>query len=137
MNDLEFFVPGVPVVKGRPRFTRSGHAYTPSKTVNYEQLVAICAGQAMQDTPPFTGPLKVDIVAVWPWPKSMSQKKRQMAGSHWKTTRPDRDNLDKIIGDGANNIVWADDSQIVAGETLKQYGMTPGVRVTVERLIKE
>lgn len=137
IHDAEFFIPGVPVVKGRPRFRRNGHTYSPSKTVNYEQMVGLYGAEAMQGRPPLTGPLKVDIMAIWSWPKSMSEKKRKQAGSHWKITRPDRDNLDKIIGDGGNQIVWADDSQIVAGETLKQYGATPGVRVTVERLIKE
>lgn len=136
IHDAEFFIPGVPVVKARPKITRNGN-FTPAKSLRYEQLVSFYGAQAMQGRPPFTGPLKVDIMAIWSWPKSMSEKKRKLAGSHWKITRPDRDNLDKIIGDGGNQIVWADDSQIVAGETLKQYGATPGVRVTVERLIKE
>lgn len=26
-----------PVAKGRPRFTKQGHAYTPAKTKNYEK----------------------------------------------------------------------------------------------------
>lgn len=41
---LEFTVPGVPVAKGRPKFsTRGGYAqaYTPSKTTKAEQYVAI------------------------------------------------------------------------------------------------
>ena len=36
-----FMVPGKPQGKGRPRFSRkSGTAYTPSKTRDYERLIA-------------------------------------------------------------------------------------------------
>ena len=36
---LRFTVPGKPVGKARPRFTRRGFAYTPEKTVRYEAAV--------------------------------------------------------------------------------------------------
>ena len=41
---IEFTIPGVPVAKGRPKFsTRGGYAqaYTPSKTTKAEQYIAI------------------------------------------------------------------------------------------------
>ena len=41
MTYLEFTVDGEPVGKGRPRFTRNGHAYTTEKTADYEQLVKL------------------------------------------------------------------------------------------------
>lgn len=41
-----FTVPVNPVGKGRPRFTRSGHTYTPARTTTYEQHVAAAAQQA-------------------------------------------------------------------------------------------
>lgn len=40
-------IPGQPVPKGRPRFTRGGFAYTPDKTRKYEKLVAGLAKTAM------------------------------------------------------------------------------------------
>lgn len=36
---ISFTIEGVPVPKGRPRFTRSGHTYTPDTTRKYEALV--------------------------------------------------------------------------------------------------
>ena len=39
---IEFVIPGEPRGKGRPRFSKSGHAYTPSETVAYEKLVRAC-----------------------------------------------------------------------------------------------
>ena len=37
----ELTIPGEPVGKGRPRFTKNGHSFTPEKTVNYENLVKL------------------------------------------------------------------------------------------------
>ena len=51
---VEFFVPGQPVGKGRPRATvRAGRArlYTPAKTEKYEARVALFAQQAMAGRP--------------------------------------------------------------------------------------
>lgn len=36
---IEFTVPGAPVGKGRPRFMKNGHTYTPQKTRDYEGKV--------------------------------------------------------------------------------------------------
>lgn len=36
MSCMTFFVPGRPRGKGRPRFTRTGHAYTDEATRDYE-----------------------------------------------------------------------------------------------------
>ena len=37
MNQANIFLMGQPIGKGRPRFTRSGHVYTPDKTKRSEQ----------------------------------------------------------------------------------------------------
>ena len=39
---VEFTVPGIPVGKGRPRFMKNGHTYTPQKTRDYEDKVVQC-----------------------------------------------------------------------------------------------
>lgn len=36
---IGFTIEGAPVPKGRPRFTRTGHTFTPAKTRQYEALV--------------------------------------------------------------------------------------------------
>ena len=41
-----FTVPGKPQGKGRPRFTRSGHTYTPDRTAAYEERVKLAYRQA-------------------------------------------------------------------------------------------
>ena len=47
---IEFFVPGTPIGKGRPRAARRGAGvvmFTPEKTVGYEGLVAATAAAAL------------------------------------------------------------------------------------------
>jgi len=140
MPDLKFFVPGTPVAKGRPKFSARGgfaRVYTPKKTVDYEALVAKFAAEAMAGREPFTGPLSLSVRAYWPWPKSISKKRRKIVGWHWKVTKADLDNVVKAIGDGAEGVVWANDSQIVEyTDHVKQFSDVPGVWVTVEKLAK-
>ena len=70
-----FMVPGKPQGKGRPRFSRkSGTAYTPSKTRDYERFIASCfykfGGVKV------VGRVVVEIIAVFPVPKSWTIGKK-------------------------------------------------------------
>ena len=136
MTTITFTVPGTPIAKGRPRATTiGGHArmYTPAKTVRYESDVALFAAQAMAGRPPVDGPCIVIVSAVMPvpasWPKS--KQRAALAGDLYPTGKPDLDNLLKAIGDGANGVIWTDDSRIVDLHITKRYGLTPGVHVVV------
>ncbi len=125
---------GVPVGKGRPRFSRkSGHAYTPEKTRTYEDNLAYIAQAAMHGKPLFEGPLRVDVLAIFPVPASWSAKKRKMAiDSQWQPTcKPDVDNLLKVL-DAFNGVVWHDDKQIVSATISKWYGEKPTYQVIVK-----
>jgi Holliday junction resolvase RusA-like endonuclease len=70
-------------------------------------------------TAPLTGPLRVDITYRFPMPKSRPKAVRQ-AGIGWKTTVPDKDKLDRCIGDAlqAGGLI-ADDSLICDGGSTK------------------
>ena len=124
---------GVPVAKGRPRFTRNGRVYTPAKTAKYEKALAAKA-QGEWRGRPLPGPLKVSISVALPIPKSWSAKKRAQAvdGGIWPTGKPDGDNFAKTVGDALNGIMWVDDSQIVFWQISKYYDATPSLHVTVE-----
>ena len=89
---IKFTVPGVPVGKGRPRFTRTGHTYTPEKTAAYEEKVRLC--WKTQTGSGFAGgiPLKASIIAYFPIPKSASKKKAAAMDGTFHTSRPDADN---------------------------------------------
>lgn len=89
---------------------------------------------AMQGRPPFEGPLEVTVGAFWPYPKSMSKKKLALYGSQFFTSRPDADNVAKLLGDALNNIVWRDDSQICTLLVTKRYGAVPQTVIRVKAL---
>lgn len=139
MTVIEFTIPGQAVAKGRPRFARRGAhvvAYTPAKTVSYENLIKIAATQAMAGASPMDGPMHLSLSVILPVPASWSNKRRALAlaGAIRATKRPDCDNYLKAIKDGCNSIIWCDDSQVVQISMRKDYGEIPGARVTVREL---
>ncbi len=137
-RSISFSVPGEPVRKGRPRFTRTGHPYTPGKTGSYESLVRLAYGGSGTIFPKGV-PVRVKITAYFGIPKSASKKRRAMmiAGDIAPTKKPDFDNIQKIICDALNGVAYHDDSQIVKADIEKVYSTTPRVEVTVAAWTKE
>lgn len=141
---IEFFVPGTPVGKGRPRAARRGAGvvmFTPEKTAGYEALVAAAASNAMRAEagPLFTGPLEAVLEMRIPIPASWSKahKAAALAGTELPTSRPDIDNVAKAILDACNGAVFRDDSQIVMLAATKAFSETPGVRVVIREVQNE
>jgi Holliday junction resolvase RusA-like endonuclease len=138
---VKFEVLGVPVGKGRPKFsTVNGHAvaYTPAKTANYETLVRLSyqqqIGAFMFDK---DKPLRAIIRAFFPIPKSASKKKREQmeAGKIRHTKKCDADNIAKACLDALNGIAFYDDSQVCELSISKFYGNTPKVEIIIDEVI--
>jgi Holliday junction resolvase RusA-like endonuclease len=129
---IDFKIPGKPCAWQRARSNGKVRFDSPEQTRN-KLTVATIGSNAMQGQPPLEGPLYVNIVATWPWPKSMSLKKRAAHHGYY-TARPDADNIAKLLGDALNNIVWRDDSQIIFLNVSKVYGDVPHTYVHVERM---
>lgn len=125
---LAIVVSGTPVAKGRPRYTRQGHCYTPKKTLEAEHFVRLIA-QSQIISKPLTGSLAVELLAICPIPTSWSKKKREAAlrGDLRPETKPDFDNILKLYCDALNGSLWQDDRQIVDGRCIKCYGENPAV----------
>lgn len=139
MKTIEFVVPGTPVGKGRPRFSRQGsfvRTFTPEKTASYENLVKVKAEEAMQGQPLFGGAVSVEIALFVTPPASWSQKKQReaLAGTVLPTSKPDVDNVLKGIMDACNEIVFKDDKQAVDVMVKKRYDLTARAFVRVEAL---
>lgn len=134
----EFHIPGLPVGKQRPKFARVGNytrAYTPEKTVNYENYVRLmyqqnCPGIFFDKDIP----LEMKLVVWLPIPKSASKKNAELMrlGRIRPTKKPDSSNIQKSIEDGLNGVAYHDDSQIVDSEIHRFYGTTPGVWVLIK-----
>ena len=135
---VEFFIPCEPTAKGRPRFTRNGHAYTPKTTRDAEKLIRKAVVQAMtvngvemiRDVP-----IAVRTDFLYSPLKSWGKRKLEMLERcefFWKTTKPDVDNLKKLVLDAMNGLVYEDDALIAKSEETKRYcAGTAGVQITV------
>lgn len=132
---IHISVPGDPVAKGRPRFA-AGRAYTPAKTLRWEELAKWSAAAQYGPLPPVDGAVRLTVTARFTIPKSWSRTKRAKAigGVIKHTSRPDADNLLKAVGDAMNGVLWLDDSQVCEARVEKLWGETPGVYIMVECL---
>ena len=132
---IAFAVNGEPKGKGRPRFTKNGHAYTDDKTRQYESLVGL-SYRNMADGYKFTSPVRVTVKAFHKPPKGKAKKvvEDMLNGYIRPTKKPDADNVAKIVLDGLNGIAWDDDTQVVEMMVSKYYGAEPFVGVIIEEI---
>jgi Holliday junction resolvase RusA-like endonuclease len=131
---VTFTVYGDPQGKARPRFTRSGRAYTPSGTAAYESEIAHMAKAAMGATEPLETPVSVFCYITQGIPASTPKKRLQafLDGSERPTKKPDLDNVAKAFLDAMNGIVYLDDKQVVTLHCTKVYGTVPSVNILVK-----
>jgi Holliday junction resolvase RusA-like endonuclease len=131
---IRFSVPGEPVGKARPRFTKNGHAYTPDKTRSYEAIVRLCAIKAMKGKKLLTGAISLTVTAFFPMPKYFTKaiREKALSGELLHQKKPDWDNVGKIISDALNGVVYADDATVSRASVSKRYSDFPRVEVSVE-----
>lgn len=129
-----FTIPGEPVP-----FARAGalgkRRFTPKKQGDFMGAVRTIAARAMEGAAPIDGPVSMTVRAVYLVPASWSKRKR--AAAYWKASKPDADNVAKIIKDAISTIVFCDDAQVASLTVTKTYGPTAFVDVRVERLVFE
>jgi len=127
---------GKPQPKERPKVYK-GHGITPTRTRQYEALIA--AEWAARGYPTIEGPVRLDVECYFPIPQGWSKKKKEQARHHFivPAVRPDLDNLVKIIQDGLNGVAYQDDKQVVMVWSQKLYDDEPRTEVYVQRLSEE
>lgn len=136
MNEITFIVNGDPIGKHRHRsmVLPNGmiHNYNSTTNTRYEKLVAMeykrqCSGIY------FVGELEVIINAFFGVPKSWSKRKKEQAlnGEFRPQSKPDCDNVSKIILDSLNQVAFDDDKQITDLHTHKYYSNEPRVEVAI------
>ena len=129
---IEFFIPGLPIAKARPKFAvikGVARAYTPAKTKAYENMVAIYGRKAIAK--PLNGPLVIELAFILPVAPSTSKKRTAelLNGPHIQ--KPDLTNLVKSVEDGLNGIAYLDDAQIWKISATKTYSENIGVMVKI------
>lgn len=120
---ISFIIYIDPVAKGRPRITRTGHAYTPTTTRLFENALRALAAP-YKPNKPLTGPLHVDVV--------FRLKKPKKSKNTYPIVRPDTDNFLKAVLDCGNGIFWEDDSQIVEIHAQKVYSEKPAIEIIIK-----
>jgi Holliday junction resolvase RusA-like endonuclease len=127
---FETFVTMDPVAKGRPRSTKGGHMYTPTKTVQAEHRIQEQVGREWAK-PPLEGPVSFTLVVYLVRPKNAKNKP-------YPLSRPDGDNYLKLAADSLNRVMWKDDSIIVNALVQKRFVTDerphPGFYIIVEDL---
>jgi Holliday junction resolvase RusA-like endonuclease len=131
---IEFTVPGNAVPWARSAGGVTTPRFTPAKQRSYAGVLKLYCQRAMDGTGPITGPIELSVMAVYQWPKSWSKRKRSLPGAGWKTSRPDGDNLTKLVKDALNTIAWTDDAQVASWHGWKKYEALPRLVVRISRL---
>ncbi|MFA6167773.1 MAG: RusA family crossover junction endodeoxyribonuclease [Gemmatimonadaceae bacterium] len=128
---LDFYVAITPVGKARARVTKTGHTYTPDATMKAEADVQWAFKAAFPGHVTHDGPLTILVLATFVVPKSWSKKKRAaaLAGTLRHTSKPDADNVLKLVKDALNMVAYTDDSAIYDAHVMKCYGDTAGLSV--------
>jgi Holliday junction resolvase RusA-like endonuclease len=128
---LIFRVEGQPQGKGRPRFTRSGHAFTPAKTREYEEEIARAFTEAGGQI--HSGYVAVKVSAFYKIPKATTKEKKGLIerGLIKPAVKPDVDNIIKAVLDGLNGVAYHDDNQVIKVCGEKFYSAEPFVEVEV------
>jgi Holliday junction resolvase RusA-like endonuclease len=116
--------------------TKSGRTfvgkYASSKA---KRWASVLAGEFARYKPekPLEGPLHVEIIWVFGYPKSTPKK--HLGEVRWKTTRPDLDNMEKTVLDVLTEQGFMhDDSQIALKATRKLHGPNPAIIVGIAQL---
>lgn len=139
------YVPGIPVAqpRQRTRVVMTGKRafatnYTPrgDPVHSFKASVARAAVDVHQGKPLLDGPLAMEVVFLFPRPKSLTYK-RMPNPMIWAPMRKDWDNLGKAVADALNGVLWVDDAQICLGMAWKVYAgptQAAGTLIRVQQL---
>jgi len=145
--DYEFTILGDPKAQGRPR-TRVIQPKSGSKAFAtiYETKEDKAAKEHIRmSVAPFApdelldGPLRVDVFFYLKRPLSHCGTGRnsgvlKASAPTYHRSKPDKDNLEKLVLDALTEIIWKDDSIICQGWSQKEYSSKPRVEIYIKQL---
>lgn len=143
MDEIIFFVEGVPAPQGSKTHVGSGRLIESSRQVGpWRDTVRRAAVEAMAGRPPIEGPVYLVQVFALPRPKShygtgRNSGRVKRGAPHRPPARPDLDKLARAVGDALTGICYLDDAQVVNLCAAKYYVMpsgrlsVPGVEIRV------
>ena len=129
---MQFTIYGKPKGKDRPRFGQ-GRTYTAPATKEYEDRVKFEYARQCRNRR-FEGNVKVDIVAYTEPQKALPKKKREELIGQYYPSKPDCDNIEKIVLDALNGVAYEDDKQVVSLTCQKFYAEQSRVVVDINEV---
>ena len=130
---VEFFMPMVPptkthqqkkvrVEKGKPIF------YEPAELKAVRSKLMAHLARHVPEQPYTTA---VRLITKWCWPANAKRK-----DGEYKATRPDTDNLQKMLKDCMTDVgFWTDDALVASEITEKFWAKVPGIYICIEELM--
>ena len=143
MCEIVFYALGAPRGKQRPRMARRGRktiTYTPQETLEYERTIREAfLLAALREQLPLTGPLVIDVVAIFPRTKALSVQRKDGTYKHdtgrlIHAVKPDGDNVLKAVQDAIGDYIEGGDSRIVRASVTKLYGAIDESAGTIVRI---
>lgn len=142
MNTIKVFIPGEPAAKERPRSGNGGRIYTPAKTRKAEQTLRqnwIAANlEQYGSVHTFNEPIRIKIRFHYEPLKGFKKWEMRLI-RHGTTipkyTRPDIDNLVKLVLDALNGVAYKDDylvTRIIGEKCYSDKG--PGTEIEIYRV---
>lgn len=130
----KFRVPGKPVGKERPRYSKfTGGFYTPTKTKDFERLVGFYAKQCMMKSGKKLTSLAVgvNLTIFHKVPSSYAKQRKSDALENIQRPikTPDTDNVLKCVMDGMESVVYENDNQVVENVIKRFYSSDWGIEV--------
>lgn len=128
---IEFFIPMIPptvthqekkvtVVHGKPVF------YEPAELKAARQKLEAHLGKHVPEDPYYCG---IRLLVKWLFPRG-----RHKDGSY-RTTKPDTDNLQKLLKDCMTHVGFWEDDALVASEIVEKFwSEVPGIYIRIEEL---
>lgn len=126
---ISFFVPLIPKgqARARSRAVNIGGSYRAmtykSKEGRLAEAKFLECARGYAPSMPFTGPLELSVFAWFPIPESYSKKRVHeiILTDYAHTTKPDLDNIVKLVKDSLNGLFWVDDKQVYKITAAKRY----------------
>lgn len=140
---LNFDILGEPRPKQSFRATiRAGyvHAYQPESVEgDTDDILTQVLAQLPKGHIPWDGGIMVKIQFIFPFTQALKKNKVKMDAYRngtkiFKTTKPDIDNLEKLLYDAMGLRVYVNDSQICNRFSEKIYGDIPGIKISLKHL---
>ena len=133
MKDYIFKVNGQPKGKGRPRFTKNGHVYTPESTRIYEEEIKIRYKEKYKNEM-LDGNIAVEVFINKKPASYLGISKYNKLLGKYCNIKPVTDNVVKAVLDALNGVAYADDKYVVELYAVKKYASESSVVIRLYEL---